>query len=102
MGSKAGKLMQRYKKFVDKHCKDCAHINYCRGGCPYNAMAPYDGRIRGVDPHCVAYKRIFGEIIDRMNADMFGGPQGLENATFGLEMMKAPKPGIMSIMLKEL
>jgi uncharacterized protein len=100
--SKAGKLMQQYKKYVDKHCKGCAHINYCRGGCPYNAMAPYEGKIKGVDPHCVAYKRIFDEITDRMNSDMFGGGSGLETASFGLEMMKAPRPGIMSIMLKEI
>lgn len=32
---------------------------------------------------------------------MFGA-SGLETASFGLEMMKAPKPGIMSIMLKEI
>ncbi len=101
MGSKAGKLMQRYKKYVDKHCKDCAHINYCRGGCPYNAITPHDGKIKDVDPHCVAYKRIFDEIIERMDSDMFGGG-GLESASFGLEMMKAPRQGIMSIMLKEL
>lgn len=100
MGSKAGKLMLRYKKYVDRHCKECAHIDYCRGGCPYNAMAPYDGKIRGVDPHCPAYKRIFGEIVDRMNADMFGGQSGLETATFG--MPKPSRQGIMAIMLKEI
>jgi len=97
--SRAGKLMQRYKKYVDEHCKDCPHINYCRGGCPYNAMAPYDGKIKGVDPHCVAYKRIFSEIIDRMNEDMFGS-SSLESAMFGLG--GSPKKGIMSLMFKEI
>ncbi len=99
--SKAGKLMQRYKKYVDTHCKDCAHINYCRGGCPYNAIAPYDGMIKGVDPHCVAYKHIFSEIIDRMNEEMFGS-SSLETTTFGPGPMSAPRKGIMSLMFKEI
>ena len=47
---------------------------YCRGGCPYNAMAPTPGEISGVDPHCIAYKRIFDEISDRFNKEMFETP----------------------------
>jgi uncharacterized protein len=99
--SKAGKLMQQYKKFVDKKCGECAHIDYCRGGCPYNAIAPYDGKIVDVDPHCVAYKRIFDEVLERYNNELFGGGVGLEHATFE-SMARAPKHGIMSIMLKEI
>jgi len=99
--SKAWKLMFQYKKFVDKSCKECAHIKYCRGGCPYNAIAPTDGKIKGVDPDCVAYKRIFGEITDRFNNELFGA-SGTESAAFGLDPMRAASPGIMSIMLKKL
>jgi uncharacterized protein len=99
--SKAWKLMFQYKKFVDKNCKACAHIKYCRGGCPYNAIAPTDGKIKGVDPDCVAYKRIFGEITDRFNNEMFG-TSGMEGDAFGLGPMRGAKPGIMSIMLKKL
>ncbi len=97
--SYAGKLMFQYKDYVDKSCKQCAHIKYCRGGCPYNAIVPNDGKIKGVDPDCVAYKRIFGEIIDRFNKEMFGS-SSMENTAFGLEPMG--KPGIMSIMLKKI
>jgi uncharacterized protein len=70
--SEAGKLMQEYKEFVDRTCGECTHIRYCRGGCPYNAIAPSEGRITGVDPHCTAYKRIFDEISDRLDSEMFG------------------------------
>jgi uncharacterized protein len=72
------KMMFQYKEHVDKACKGCSHIKYCRGGCPYNAIVPNDGEIKGVDPHCIAYKRIFGEITDRFNKEFFGG------ACFGL------------------
>lgn len=99
--SRAGKLMRKYKEYVDKHCKGCAHIRYCRGGCPYNAIVPTQGKIKGVDPHCVAYRRIFDEISDRYSKEMFGGG-GLENATFGADPIKGARMGIMSIMLKQL
>jgi uncharacterized protein len=72
--SEAGKLMEEYKEFVDRSCGSCTHIRYCRGGCPYNAIAPTNGKITGVDPHCIAYKRIFDEISDRLDKEMFGTP----------------------------
>jgi len=71
-GSEAGMRMLRFKDYVDKNCKSCRHIRYCRGGCPYNAMVPASGEIKGVDPHCVAYKKIFDEISDRFNKEMMG------------------------------
>ena len=99
--SGAGKLMFKYKDYVDKKCGKCRHIKYCRGGCPYNAIAPYDGKIKGVDPHCVAYKRIFDEITTRFNEEMFGG-SGMETGMFGAGPMGGEKSGIMAIMLKKL
>ena len=95
--SPAGQRMRRYKDYVDKECKGCKHIRYCRGGCPYNAIAPTGGEIKGVDPHCLAYKRIFDEIGDRFNQEMMG--------SFGLGMTgsqpsasSSSRPGIMSLM----
>jgi uncharacterized protein len=95
--STAGQCMLQFKEYVNRECKSCKHIRYCRGGCPYNAIVPTGGKIRGVDPHCIAYKRIFDEISDRFNKEMMG--------SFGMEMdgpsqgsMKATKPGIMSLM----
>ncbi len=97
--SEAGKRMHQFKERVDGECKGCKHIRYCRGGCPYNAIAPTGGEIKGVDPHCVAYKRIFDEISDRFNKEMFG--------SFGMGMTppqpvppEGAKPGIMALIQK--
>lgn len=70
--SRAWKLMFGFKDFVDAHCAGCRHISYCRGGCPYNAIAPTGGVVRDVDPHCPAYKRIFDEISDRLDSEIYG------------------------------
>jgi uncharacterized protein len=92
--SPAGVRMNRFKEYVDGECKSCKHIRYCRGGCPYNALAPANGELKGVDPHCRAYKRIFDEITDRFNQEMMGS-FGLES---GGRQMGAARPGIMSLM----
>jgi len=98
--SEAWKQMHRYKEYVDTACSKCAHIKYCRGGCPYNAIVPTDGEIKGVDPHCTAYKMIFDEINKRVNEEMFGGSD-MDNI-FMPQTMKPSKSGIMSLMLKKL
>ena len=95
--SPAGVRMRQFKEYVDVNCKGCKHLRYCRGGCPYNAIAPTDGIIMGVDPHCIAYKRIFDEISDRFNKEMMGS-MGLE-AT-GPGSSGSSRPGIMSLMQK--
>lgn len=96
--SDAWKLMHKFKEFVDTACGKCAHIKYCRGGCPYNALVPTDGEIKAVDPHCVAYKMIFDEITSRVNQEMFGSAGGMD--MFMPQTMEPSKPGIMSLILK--
>jgi uncharacterized protein len=97
MQSEPGRRMTAFSDYVDKACKDCSHIRYCRGGCPYNAMAPSGGTIGGVDPHCVAYKRIFDEISDRFNKEMFENPV-MEMGPFPLRARKSARPGMMALM----
>jgi uncharacterized protein len=98
MQSEAGRRMTAFSAYVDAACKDCAHIRYCRGGCPYNAIAPSGGSLAGVDPHCVAYKRIFDEINERLNREMFAPlPPGIGG--FGAPSPRQPvKAGIMALM----
>ena len=96
-GSEAGRKMQAFKEYVDRECKGCKHIRYCRGGCPYNAIAPNNGEIKGVDPHCIAYKRIFDEISERFNKEMMGS-FGL--GTAGPQSEPCSQRGIMSLMQK--
>lgn len=98
--SEAWKLMHQFKDYVNKECKSCKHIRYCRGGCPYNALVPAGGVVMGVDPHCVAYKRIFDEITDRFNKEMFGSLGSMGIGMPGQQMGPAndARPGIMSLM----
>ncbi|HWQ63815.1 MAG TPA: TIGR04083 family peptide-modifying radical SAM enzyme, partial [Methanospirillum sp.] len=94
--SNAWKKMHEFKEYVDKACSSCRHIPYCRGGCPYNAIAPDQGSLSGVDPHCIAYKRIFDEISDRMNEEMFAAPPAFMSP-FPSSHKPDSKPGIMSL-----
>ncbi len=98
MQSEPGRRMTAFSEYVDLACKDCSHIRYCRGGCPYNAIAPSGGALEGVDPHCVAYKRIFDELNERLNKEMFEGPMpGMDG--FGIPSSRKPaKPGVMTLM----
>jgi len=97
--SPAGVRMRAFKEYVDKECKGCKHIRYCRGGCPYNAIAPNNGEIKGVDPHCIAYQRIFDEIAERFNQEMMGS-MGLGMIGPGPKTSNNSRPGIMSLMQK--
>jgi len=92
--SKSWKLLQEFKEFVDLECKKCNYIKFCRGGCPYNALAITDAKVEGVDPHCTAYKRIFKEITDRATAEMLSG------SVMGTPKASKNKHSIMDLMLK--
>jgi uncharacterized protein len=102
-GSAPGLRMRQFKEYVDRECKGCKHIRYCRGGCPYNAIAPNNGEIKGVDPHCIAYRRIFDEISDRFNKEMMGSfgmgmGTGMGMMGPGSQPAEKSRPGIMSLM----
>lgn len=71
------KLAERQKR-ADEACKHCTHFAYCRGGCPYNALAASEGARAGEspsngwrDPHCPAYRRAFSQIIERAMQEVF-------------------------------
>ncbi|WP_048190066.1 TIGR04083 family peptide-modifying radical SAM enzyme [Methanobacterium sp. SMA-27] len=91
--SQPWKLLQKFKEYVDVECKKCTYVKFCRGGCPYNALAITDAQVEGVDPHCTAYKRIFKEITDRATVEMLSGSGMVGNS-------KRNKNSIMSLMLK--
>lgn len=97
--SDAWKLLHTFKDYVDRECKGCKHLRYCRGGCPYNAIVPTSEEIGGVDPHCVAYRRIFDEINERFNKEMFGS-FGLETESASRPSARDGRPGIMTLMQK--
>lgn len=97
MQSGPGKRMTAFSEYVNTACGDCSHIRYCRGGCPYNAITPSGGTLQGVDPYCTAYTRIFNELNDRLNKEMFEEP--VPGMGFGTpDPRKATKPGVMALM----
>jgi uncharacterized protein len=89
--------MQQYKEYVDTACGECSHIRYCRGGCPYNAIARTGGEITGVDPHCIAYRKIFDEITNRLNTEMMESPF-IEGPPLRSHRTGSTRPGILSLM----
>jgi uncharacterized protein len=52
----------------------------------------------GVDPHCTAYKRIFDELNERLNREMFETP--MMDIGFGAPapVQGKKKPGVMALM----
>jgi len=71
MSSPAGIVIDSFRDVVDTQCKECRHISSCRGGCPYNAIVPTNGKMERVDPYCEAYKQIFDEITARLDAELY-------------------------------
>ena len=66
-------LLQHRQDRIEEECGDCAYLNICRGGCPYNVLAENNGNFNQSlrDPHCLAYKRIFSSITDRALNEVF-------------------------------
>lgn len=103
--SAPAELLEEFREYVNKECKRCSYVKFCRGGCPYNALKINEetnkAEIDGVDPHCEAYKIIFKEITDRVNKEFLSSP-GMMAFGGGKSEEKSQKPGIMSIMLKRI
>ena len=94
-------MFQARQDHIAHECGDCAHVKYCRGGCPYNALAENvisrsdlcdekspsamneisrfarndNGTLR--DPHCEAYKRTFDHITEQALAEVFA-PENMQ------------------------
>jgi uncharacterized protein len=64
---------QAWQEHIGNECKDCSHLDYCRGGCPYNALTANGGHLNGAgrDPHCPSYRRFFDHVVDRALAEVF-------------------------------
>ena len=58
---------------IEEECGDCAYLDICRGGCPYNALVANGGSFEKSlrDPHCEAYKQTFNLISDLALKEVF-------------------------------
>ena len=59
---------ERQKK-IDQECSECAHLKYCRGGCPYNSLVGGNGSLK--DPYCDSYQAIYQYITDKALEEVF-------------------------------
>jgi uncharacterized protein len=64
---------QAWQEQIDRACRGCSHLNNCRGGCPYNALAANGGHFNalGRDPHCMTYQNFFDQVTRRALAEVF-------------------------------
>lgn len=68
----AWRMLQKRQERIEEECGDCPHLDFCRGGCPYNVLAANGGFARSLrDPHCPAYQRGFNYITDRALEEVF-------------------------------
>jgi len=67
------------EEHINEACGDCAYFGFCKGGCPYNALASADGMLGPTarDPHCASYRRAFDAITERAMAELFR-PENLD------------------------
>lgn len=66
-------IFKERQQHIKEECGDCFHFDYCRGGCPYNALAENGGVFKESmrDRYCPAYKRLFSVIIDMALEEFF-------------------------------
>ena len=66
--SPAAVRMKEREQRVAEACRECAHYQYCKGGCAYNAWA--NGNDSPKDPFCPAYAKTFAAMQERLLAEM--------------------------------
>jgi uncharacterized protein len=67
-----GRMFRSREDNVGGECGGCVHFAYCKGGCPYDALAASGGVFRSLkDPYCPAYRRVFSYLTDRALEELF-------------------------------
>jgi len=59
--SQAWQKLRQRELSVLQACGGCTHFEYCKGGCPYNAITGGGQR----DPQCAVYRQLFDHITSR-------------------------------------
>jgi len=86
------KMLREREKRVSKECGECSYLDFCRGGCPYNALAANGNDFHKAihDPHCSAYQHIFRYITDHALEDVFS-PENMDAVVSGVD----PEAGLL-------
>jgi uncharacterized protein len=67
------RVLQERQERIAEACGDCPQLDFCRGGCPYNALVAHGDNFAASlrDPHCPAYQKAFSVITDRALEEVF-------------------------------
>ena len=67
------RMWREREERIGAACGDCPHLEICRGGCPYDALAANGGRWESAmrDPYCPAYRRFFDAVTEQALAEVF-------------------------------
>ena len=90
------------EKHVKEECRDCSYIEFCNGGCPYNALASSEANINRPDPYCSSYKKIFSLITEKALDEFFSEENMEEIITQPPGETILRKGKILSLMKKEI
>jgi len=64
-------LCMREQK-IEEECGNCPYFLFCRGGCPYNALAAGNGDFESLkDPYCSSYRQVFAAMADTALKELF-------------------------------
>lgn len=65
-------LFRQREQQVVQECGECSFFPFCKGGCPYDALAAGGGVFQNLrDPYCSAYQRIYSHITDQALEEVF-------------------------------
>ncbi len=94
----AQRMAERQARVRDL-CAECTHLEYCLGGCAYNAWSSRE-TARVKDPYCQAYRSIFDNIKGRLVSEMRSEEN--INAIVSHPFPTAPHPLLMKGPLSEI
>lgn len=66
------KSLRMREERIAEECGNCPYFSFCRGGCPYNAMASGNGTFTSLkDPCCSSYRQVFAAMTDSALKELF-------------------------------
>ncbi|MGV8120259.1 MAG: TIGR04083 family peptide-modifying radical SAM enzyme [Candidatus Xenobiia bacterium LiM19] len=66
------KSLRMREERIAEECGSCPYFSFCRGGCPYNALASGNGAFTSLkDPYCSSYRQVFAAMADSALKELF-------------------------------
>jgi uncharacterized protein len=82
------RTLREREEAMRTECGECPYFAFCKGGCPYNALAAGGSGGGGRrDPHCPGYRGVFAEIASRAAGEVLA-PENLNAVVERLDERK--------------